>query len=214
VARQNQVQKQEALTSLRSRVTKELLEAVIECGGTDDDLRRISENDELRNKLARFIVDEAKEQIEIEPTFIESTHSVNVNGELSLDAMIKAARFDWIHEDVNAKNFLITSKDQYVCEVLLLGFKQTVSPATVEAELRTRGLRAARIEELLALAAQHPELQRKHMIAAIGSLWKWPDGERHFPYLHSYHARREIKLSWYEPDDGWTFNFRFAAVKI
>jgi hypothetical protein len=73
------------------------------------------------------------------------------------------------------------------------------------------GYRPARIEELLALGASQPELQKEFPIVALASVWRGPGGDRRVPYLRWDVAGRRLDLSWFEY--GWTGDYRFAAVR-
>ena len=78
-------------------------------------------------------------------------------------------------------------------------------------EMQREGFRPARIEELLALGAQHPELQRSFPIVALGSVWKKSNILFYVPCLCLvFDAYRTLSLG----DFGsvWDDQCRFAAV--
>jgi len=73
------------------------------------------------------------------------------------------------------------------------------------------GYRPAPIEDLLALGASQPELQKKFLIVALGSQWRSPDGDLSVPVLDWDGAERYLGLDWL--GRGWGASCRFAAVR-
>lgn len=77
--------------------------------------------------------------------------------------------------------------------------------------MRKAGFRPALIEDLLALGAEYPELQKQFPIVALGSVWQDPGGRRRVPYLRWDGGGRDLDLYWF--GDDWDERWRFAAVR-
>lgn len=137
------------------------------------------------------------------------TFKVTVDVNLDLAAMIKAGKYDWVYEEITDKKFPSTKKGTSEIDLVLVHLDRCATTKEVEAELDKRGLRAATIEELLALGAAQPELQRQFPIVALGSRCVLGAGED-VPVL-DFSNGRELSLGYC--DNGWDDYFRFLAVR-
>ena len=141
----------------------------------------------------------------------ELTFKVNVDYSQSLSVMIEAGKFDRVSEACTSKNFPVEGEGQVDVDVVIVHLdRHATTTGEVEAELDKRGLRPARIEELLALGTAYPDLQREYPIVALGSgCVLGVDGI--VPVLFRDVDRRELSLDYYE--DEWERHCRFAAVR-
>ena len=135
---------------------------------------------------------------------------VTVDYSQPLETMIKTGKYDWVDEKATSKNFPVEGEGQVDVEVILVHFDRYVTTEEVEAEFEKRGLRPARIEELLALGAAHPDLQREYYIVSLGSRCVFGDSER-VPVLDRRDGKRVLYLSDYR--DRWNERCRRAAVR-
>lgn len=142
---------------------------------------------------------------------METFAALTVDYGQTLDAMIAAGRYDWKNDDITAKHFPVQGEGQAEVEITLVHIGRDMSTDNVLKELDTRGLRPAKIEELLALGASQPELQRQFPIIALGSIGRCPHGRRRVAYLGRDGAKRCLRLLWCE--DVWRGICRFAAVR-
>ena len=128
-----------------------------------------------------------------------------------LAKMIEAGRYDSVHPAVTAKHFPIAGQGQRETAVEIFHFNRVMSSDQVIAELDRVGYRPAQIEELLAIGAKKPELQRQFPIIALGSRWRDSYGYRHIPCLDGWGGGRELGIYWFERD--WYGHCRFLAVR-
>ncbi|MEI7740910.1 MAG: hypothetical protein WCJ29_00215 [bacterium] len=151
---------------------------------------------------------------------------VEVDYGQSLEQMIAAGKYDWKNGDINEKNFprkrsaktalkniFGKEKEKTEIEVIAVAFGETLTTKQIEDRLDALGLRPATLEELLALGAAKPDLQRKSWIVALGSDFVDSDGGRGVPCLNENSGRRELGLSWGFPGSQWGPDNRFLAVR-
>jgi hypothetical protein len=195
-------EKSEFLSSfgIAFQIFKAIADAVLGLGGTDQDLRRILTDKSLRERIAKIIVSEVRQ-----------VFKVTVDYSKSLAEMIKAGHYGWVNDAIVADHFPVQGEGQNEVEVALFHFNRNISSDDAIAEMEKAGYRPARIEELLALGASQPELQKEFPIVALGSVWQDPDGDRDVPYLFCGDAKRGLDLRWFESD--WGVLYRFAAVR-
>jgi len=187
-----------------NEILRAIVNAVLDQGGDDEDLRRIIKEPELASQLAKLIIRKKEVSAEI--------FKVVVDYSLSLTEMIAAGDYDWTNSDITAENFPVSGDGRQEVELELVHLNREASTEEVLEELDRRGLRPARIEELLALGAKHPELQKQFPIIAFGSVWRDPGGYRCVPCLGWGVSERGLSLGY---DDGlrWGDLCRFPAVR-
>ncbi len=125
----------------------------------------------------------------------------------SLAEMIAAGNYDWKNNDINAKHFKVEGEGQQEIWIELIHFGRVMTSDQVITELDKQGLRPAKIEELLALGAQHPDEQRKYWIAALGSV----SPGRYVACLYLDGSGRYPSLDYFDSD--WDGCYRFTAVR-
>lgn len=100
----------------------------------------------------------------------------------SISQMLAAGKYDgYLSDDLIAERFTVEGSSKSLTMALLVHFDRDDPPVYMDEVLHRveeRGLRVGKIEELLALGAQYPWLQRKCSIIALGSatscVWvKW-----------------------------------------
>ncbi|MFH1286602.1 MAG: hypothetical protein ABII02_02525 [Candidatus Magasanikbacteria bacterium] len=141
----------------------------------------------------------------------QEVYPLTVDYDQSLAQMIEAGSYDWVNSNIIETKFQSQGSGQVEIEVVLVHLNKVVKSEEVLRELDRQGLRAATLQELLALGAAHPELQRQFPILALGSSWRDPDGFRYVPYLGRYGDERDLDLHWFEY--GWHEVYRFLAVR-
>lgn len=186
-----------------NEILRAVVNAVLDQGGNDDDLRRIIKEPDLAKQMAKLIVQ--KESVSAE------VFTVVVDYSMSLADMIAVGRYDWTNSDITAENFPVSGEGQKEVEVELVHLNRDASTEEVLEELERRGLRPAKIEELLALGAKYPELQKEFPIIAFGSVWRDPDGGRYVPFLHWGDDERDLHLDCF--DNHWLDVCRYPAVR-
>jgi hypothetical protein len=151
---------------------------------------------------------------------------VEVDYSKSLENMVADGKHDYKNVDINIKNFPrkrkaqttlkeIFSKEQEKAdlEVIAVDFNEAVTTEQAMKRLDELGLRPATIEELLALGAAKPDLQRKFWIVALGSSFVGSDGYRRVPFLRGRSDARGLDLYFGSPDWQWDGDSRFLAVR-
>lgn len=128
----------------------------------------------------------------------------------TLKQMISAGKYDWANDNITAEHFPINGTGKEENDITLFHFNRSISSNDAIAEMDKAGFRSATIEELLALGASQPELQKQFPIVALGSVWPSPGGIRYVPCLAWDGYRRDLRLDWFE--SGWDESCRFAAV--
>jgi len=149
------------------------------------------------------------EEVVLDPP-TPSTYQVTVDYSETLEEMIAAGRYDTRNNNISAEHFPVQGTGKVDVELHLVHLGRDASTDAVLAELDRRGLRPARIEELLALGAKHPNLQKEFPIVALGSVWRGWFGLRSVAYLEGWRGGRRLGLGWGGP--GWGGRCRFAAV--
>jgi hypothetical protein len=136
---------------------------------------------------------------------------VTVDYGQTLEQMIAAGKYDGVIRYITPEHFPILGGDKVERELVLVHLNKVATTDEVLAELDRRGLRPAKIEELLVLGALRPELQREFPLVAIGSHWLSPDGYRRFVSLGWRGSERQVLgLFW---SDDWAGFCRFLAVR-
>lgn len=146
---------------------------------------------------------------------IDSRYSCDVfiDYNFSLVNMIKMGKYDVVSNDITQESFPIIGEGRHQQRVvlILLHFDRSVSSDSVIVKMRQQGLRPARIEHLLALGVARPGLQKQFPIAALGSMWQDPAGDRYVPLLGWPMQGRNLLLSCFGSD--WHPCYRFVALR-
>ncbi len=182
------------------QIFKAIADAVLEAGGSDDDLRRVLSDKGLATKIAKVIVNEL------------FFYKVTVDYKQTVIQMIQAGKYDWINDDITAERFPIQGEGEKEVEVTLFHFGWKISSETAISAMDKAGYRPATIEELLALGSSHPRLQGQFPVMALGSAWQDSDRGRCIPCLDWGSSGRSLGLRWFETSD-WREYCRFAAVR-
>ncbi len=102
-----------------------------------------------------------------------------------------------------------TSDAEVVLELVVFSSECMISNTDAQSEIEKRGLRSAKIEELLAFGTAYPDEQRKYPIIALGSV----SSIHGYPCIPFLAADRTVRfvgiLAW---DDEWSRAMRFLAV--
>ena len=139
------------------------------------------------------------------------SYTVTVNHDQTVKQLIKAGKYDWINDDITDINFPSDEEGKAQLEIFLLSFNRHISSEDAIEKIDKQGLRPATLKELLGLGSQHPDLQRKNPIVALGSTWRFPRGYLYVLVLYRNGSRRRLDLTWFE--GGWSSRWRFAVVR-
>lgn len=153
-----------------------------------------------------------------EPNYQSCT--LNVNYDLTLDEMIKAGKYNYVHDQITKDNFPINRPAielGYLItkEVVLVCMKKKASAYEVIVHMKKYGLRSAQIEELLAFGRERPSVQREFPVVGFGS--SWVDRAHHstivVPSLGGDAFDREVRLNEFDYYSNWPSNYCFLAVR-
>lgn len=176
-------------------LVQKLARAVYAHGGTDDDLRRIISDPGLRDKLADSIV--------------------SAKSARTLAEMISACKFRYVNSDITEDRFPLTGETADVSAMLTVTQKDlggsNMTDAELDAACDRQGLRQATLAELLIYAKTR--WNGRGTVAARGSSWVSPHGDRCVPYLYERGGGRELNLSWDHPDSRWDERVLFLVVR-
>jgi len=137
-------------------IWKAITDAVLERGGSDDDIRRILTSEDLLATIANAIVEEGKKPA--------GTFYFTVNYDLSVEDMVRAGKYDYAAPAITSDHFRITRRGKSEIEAKIVPFDRL-------SELEKQGYRPADIAELLAFGASFPRPQQKDTIIALDSVW-------------------------------------------
>ncbi len=134
--------------------------------------------------------------------------SVSVRGGIDLHELFSAARLIWgeLPDRVDAPS------DGYDIEIELVSFNCDVTVEDVERHIRSRGMRAATLWELLSFAAAYPTQQERYTICAPGATWEDAStGKTVLPGIRSAWTARCLES--FRCDGVFKQGTRFAAVR-
>lgn len=125
--------------------------------------------------------------------------------------MVAAGGYDHVNEFLTEPSYQVRGSGAVGVEVDLVCLARDASTDEVLRTLESPGSRLGRIEELLALGAAEPDLQRSFPIVALGSVADYPAGYRRIPFLWGSPRVRHLDLRWDEHT--WGENIRFLTAR-
>jgi hypothetical protein len=138
-------------------------------------------------------------------------YRVTVDHDRPLTELIAEGAFAYANPQITESRFPATRSGRETITVDLVGFDGHLGLDEVQARLEADGWRPADLRELLALAADRPDLQREHPIIALGSVIRDDRGLHDAPYLYRSDDDRHLRLD--AVDDRWSDEWRFAVVR-
>ncbi|MFA6603911.1 MAG: hypothetical protein WCT10_03670 [Patescibacteria group bacterium] len=174
-------------------IIQKLSGAVRDLGGSDDHLRRILSDEELRREIAKLLVAGTCRK--------------------TLGDMLKACGNDWANSAITEEHFPVKPELFTVAGTKVFHFNRIMTTKEVEAAIRAKGYEPASIETLLAYGVENPREQRKHPIVALGSSWVHPGGSREVPCLCEYDRKRQLRLWYANPKNYWCEDYCFLASR-
>ena len=140
---------------------------------------------------------------------VEFTFPISLDSTRTLSEMIAAGQYGFVHSDITTENFPATLDNQESVEIVLVHFNKFIESSAVSETLNKFGLRAATLQELLALGEKHPQAHRGLPILALGDVWSPNQGGRLVAGLGGW---RERELSLYLLETAGSSGCRLAAV--
>jgi len=136
------------------------------------------------------------------------TWIVTVDRRQTFTQMIEAGAYDHVNSYITEASFPVDRGDVATQELILVHLGRVSSTDEVRHELDSMGVRSGRIEELLALGATYPELQRQFPIVALGAI---ESSYRRRPFLWGSPRVRHLDLRFDEKI--WGGNIRFLTLR-
>lgn len=134
---------------------------------------------------------------------------VTVDSRQTFAQMIEAGAYDHINSQITEASFPVGRGDVATRELILVHLGRVSSTDEVRHELDSMGVRSGRIEDLLALGATYPELQRQFPIVTLGAI---ESSYRRRPFLWGSPRVRHLDLRFDEKV--WGGNIRFLTLRI
>lgn len=143
---------------------------------------------------------------------------VAVDYSLPLQTMIASGNYENVSPRLLEQTFPATAERKTDLDLVVTTLNRVGGLVELLKELRRHRLRPATLPELLAVGEQHPDLQRRNPIVALGSVWRSPNGLEWFPLLTAESsgesASRRVLAQTSDLGYDWSYRMRFAAVKI
>lgn len=142
-------------------------------------------------------------------------YTVNFTYDKTVEQMTEVGKYDGIIDlRINSDHFFSTESGNVLAEVYLVKFDRDLRSEDVIKKMGEMNppLRPVTLKELQSLGAQHPELQRKFYIFALGSAWLSSYKHIDVPYLGASESFRFLRLAWWGGVWKRRSGLRFAAV--
>ena len=161
---------------------------------------------------AQFFIENPQELKRALRVMLMSAHHdvfpVSVRGGIDLHELFSAARLIW----GELPDRVAVPPDGYDIEIELVSFNCAVTVEDVERHIRSRGMHAATLWELLSFAAVYPTQQEQYTICALGTIWKDArTGKTVLPGICSAWTARCLEP--FRCDTVFKQGTRFAAVR-
>ena len=137
---------------------------------------------------------------------------LKINYSKSVKELIKAGNYSYTNSDITSDSFPSKEKGTVNLEAILFEPKDYSRSEGILKEMETHGLKPATLKELLEFGIKYPKEQLKHYVAALGSVWRRPDGGRYVPVLNGDGSERHLDLVWF--GGSWAQDYRFLACKV
>lgn len=195
-------QKSEFVSSfdISARVFKSLAQAVLDAGGSDEDLRRLESDLKLKAEVGRLIVG-GKPVGNIFSLICEGTKT---------SELVKRGKYDWANDAITSEHFPIEAHPPVSRTVELVEFYHDPTSKEVLHEFARRGLERPTYEDALVFGVKYPEEQRKHPVVFLHEPVQ-VGGSRDVLVLDEGGRGRGLDLYWF--DDGWNRSDVFPAVR-
>lgn len=138
------------------------------------------------------------------------TFGVTIDYNRSLEGMIEAGKYNLVVASVK-DHYSVSGNGLWGRTIELDCFGRFMTTDEVLQEFDQRGLWHGRIQDLLALGIDHPDMQRKYPIVAIGSSWTSGGTISMVPYLYGNDHERFLSEIESMPNLAWSENTCFIA---
>ena len=187
-------------------VWKALVNAVLDLGGSDDDLRRIQTDGDLRRKLAELIGGAARKVVQLVVPADDEWFELEVNNDQDPMEVVSSVGFDKKSWQYLGPAF--SGKETRRVKLVRLGFVKDLEDARQKAD--QLGFRLLEGQARESFKAKYPAPDGKGPVVFGGS-------ELRSPYGHAYVACLcELGVVWSSSfrwsDRDWDGNYRWAVV--
>lgn len=192
---------------LLTAVWTDLIQAVHERGGTNEDIYR------LNTPEGRLAIGKMADIIVGAKNVFSKVFRVTVDYGLTIAQAIQEVNCDWVNSDINDQNFSVLKMGEERSTFVYVRFDRVATTVEVLEYMKQNNLVPADIKQLLAFGKQNPDEQRKYPIVELGSGWLSSAGDRHVAYLSVDDGKRKLNLlPWGTPGGQWVECYRFLAI--
>ncbi|MFH1426204.1 MAG: hypothetical protein ABIG66_02105 [Candidatus Kerfeldbacteria bacterium] len=207
---------------LLTTVWTELVNAVKERGGMDEEIYRLAtpEGRPLIGRFADLVVEagrpDSASKVELKPVKLTVSDSFPVTWSLSwrwIEAL-KAGKFDRTNSDITEDRFPLQNSPDDPAEgeydLAVVHFGRYMSTGDVLAAVKESGYQRPSFGDGLVFARDYPDVQRDFPVAILCVPWSDAHGHRNVPCLYESARERDLYLYWFEDDwyDFWRFLVR------
>lgn len=139
------------------------------------------------------------------------TYTCTVDYGITIEEAVRRGHYNYADANITSQNFSTKQKGKVERVMELIHFDCYISTNEILKEFDRMGYRPAELHELLAFGEQHPDVQRKFPVVALGPVWRRPDGYRLVPCLWGGTDNRGLGLHWF--GGGWVSGFRFIVCR-
>lgn len=149
-----------------------------------------------------------------------TTFTVKVDYSKSLEEMVNAGHYYKVDPGITGENFPLGGKGKVEVEITLIHWDEDeidlyyMDDEEIIEEMGKLGLKPCKIEHLLSLGAQHPDLQKEYPIVCLGSSCSCCRTPSLVP---GWRSMRELCLSECLCDSDWFSHWtdhRFVAIHV
>lgn len=186
-----------------SAIVEALSRAVVEAGGTKEDLSCIPHKIALQNTIAKLIVNSL--------VSVETGGTIMVDYNRSIEELAMRPRYDIVHGQVTSANFPTSRTDVAEVTIDFVCFGRKISPPEALPKLDKMGYRPAEARELLTFGGlpEYQNFKKKSRILSAAHLIDQPF--RLVLFLDSTENFHYVGTKWFA--DQWEKTVRFAAVR-
>lgn len=132
----------------------------------------------------------------------------------TFENMVSDCKNDYVDPEVSEAMFPIFGEGEKTSLLQIITFDEFVYTSDVVARFQTLGLKAAKIEHLLALGESHPDFQRNGRIVALGSTYCCATNSYNYKIAPLLEGHKDVRLLCVERTDiGWSKGYHFLAVE-
>jgi len=192
---------------IAARNYKDLVNAVTNLGGGDDEMNRIHTDCDLRQRLAQMIVGQS---VPTSGGTVTSELTVSVDHTRTVEEMMSAGGYNDYSRNITSQNFPHQREGIEAVTLKLIRFDRVMTTRELEQVLPSFG-DPSDMDDMLALGAKFPDRQRQDLLVFLGASWVSPGGGRGVGCLRGGALFRRCGLALAGPRYRWYPCYVFAV---